>query len=120
MNVNIELMGVEALSKELRRKSQIRFDGVCAKSLTDMYNKATEGGYTPVDTGELRESALSTLPSGEGDSGEMGYLKEYAPHVEYGHRTLDGGFVKGQRFLQKNVEDQNPIFREDLLTQLRR
>lgn len=112
-------MGVETLSKELRRKSQIRFDGVCTKSLTEMYNKATEG-YTPVDTGELRESALSTLPSGDGGSGEMGYLKEYAPHVEYGYRTLDGGFVKGQRYLQKNVEDQSPIFREDLLTQLRR
>ena len=29
----------------------------------------------------------------------------YAPHVEYGHKTVNGSFVPGQFFLHKTVED---------------
>lgn len=59
-----------------------------------MLNRARNRGGsngTPVDTGELR------LSSGATDD-EVGYNAEYAPHVEYGHRTKNGGYVQGQRF----------------------
>lgn len=48
------------------------------------------------------------------------YEKEDAPHVEYGHRTVDGGWVPGQRFLKKNVDTQAFIYYQDLLNAIRK
>lgn len=92
--------------------NEIRFNAVVKKNVTQMLNAARSGG-TPVDTGELR---LSSGTYGD----EMGYTKEYAPHVEYGHRTVDGGWVEGQRFLQANVETQRFIFYQDLLNAIKK
>ena len=64
-----------------------------------------------MDTGELRESS-----GVQGD--EMGYTKEYSPHVEYGYRTVGGGFVRGQHFLKENVDTQRPIYKQDLIKEL--
>ncbi len=41
-------------------------------------------------------------------------------HVEYGHRTRDGGFVYGQHYLQRNVDTQRPIYKQDLINALRK
>lgn len=109
--MGIEFSGVDALADELRRLSEVRFDAVVRKSMTQIYNRGKAPGGTPVDTGELR---LSLGQSGD----EVGYTKEYAPHVEYGHRTRGGGFVKGQYFLKRNVEAQRPIFQKDLRDQI--
>lgn len=116
--MGFRISGVEALAKELQRVNRIRFDAVVEKSMTQIYtrgkqNSKESGLGTPVDTGELRQSL--------GKSGdETGYAKSYAPHVEYGHRTVGGGYVQGQRFLYDNVEAQRPIFKEDLKKQLRK
>ena len=89
---------ISRLSKKLRSMSKIRFDAVVKKNVTQMLNRARSGG-TPVDTGELRKSS--------GVSGdEMGYIAEYAPHVEYGHRLVGGGWVPGQQFLKANANTQ--------------
>lgn len=103
---------LNVLAKKLQKMNSIRFDAVVKKNITEIYNRAKDGG-TPVDSGELRISAGVF-----GD--EMGYLKDYAPHVEYGHRTKDGGFVPGQHFLQNNVDAQRPIYRQDLLNAIKR
>lgn len=113
----IRLMGDDTLAQALHRKSAADFSRVGAKSLLEMRNRAVASrnpsqGGTPVDSNELR---LSAGVSGE----EMGYTKDYAPHVEYGHRTKGGGFVPGQYFLKTNVNIQKPIFREDLIQKLR-
>lgn len=42
-----------------------------------------------------------------------------APHVEYGHRTINNGWVHGQRFLQANVDEQRMIYFMDLQKELR-
>ncbi len=137
--MKIELEGLEELSQALRQKSSIRWDGVLTKNLTEMHNRAKMEGGTPVGNyddgrqgGQLRESVGVSLPSGNGDSGEMGYTKVYAPHVEYGHRQQVGryvpaigkrlvkSYVKGQYFLKKNVDVQREIFKEDLLKELKR
>ena len=86
-------------------------------------NAATTRGGTPIDTGELRISAsMSEVPGGY----SVGYTSEYAPHVEYGHRQEVGRYVPaigkrlvkswvpGQYFLRENVQQQEPIFKEDL------
>lgn len=101
------------LAGELRRLSQLRFDAVVLKSMTQIYSRGKAPGGTPVRTGELRGSLAQ--------SGDLvGYSKSYAPHVEYGHRTVSGGYVPGQRYLKANVDAQRPIFQEDLRRQLRR
>ena len=106
IKVELDKGDIDALAGALRSMNNNRFEAVVKKNVTQMLNTARNGG-TPVDTGELRISS-----STYGD--EMGYTKEYAPHVEYGHRTKDGGYVPGQRFLKANVDTQSFIYYQDL------
>ena len=113
MSLHLSVDGIQELEAELNRIDSIRWEAVRKKQLTEILNRARSPGGTPVDSGELR---LSSSVSGE----EMGYTKDCAPHVEYGHRTISGGYVQGQRFLRDNVEAQRNIYREDLLRQIRK
>lgn len=108
----IYLNDVNNLEGKLIRLSRLRYDAVIKKNMTQIYNRGKSGG-TPVDTGEL---VASLSQSGE----EVGYTKDYAPHVEYGHRLVNGGYVPGQYYLKKNVDAQRPIYRQDLIDQLRK
>lgn len=108
----MDTVGIEELEAELYRLNSVRFDAVQKKQLTQMLNRA-RSGWTPVDTGELRQSSMV-------DNDEMGYTKDYAPHVEFGHRTKNGGFVTGQKFLEANVEIQRGIYLQDLLKAIKK
>lgn len=112
--MRIVLKGAEELANKLQAMNSVKFSAVCTKNLTEIFNRGKQEGGTPVDTGELRMSMSYMRPNGD-FGGEVGYTKDYGPHVEYGHRTVDGGFVKGQQYLKKNVDTQRPIFRQDLL-----
>lgn len=123
MRLCIIVKDEDGLEKELGRLSAIRLEAVQKKQLTQLLDRARAGG-TPVSTeatrpggphGELRLSSAVDF-----GSMRMGYGEEYAPHVEYGHRTRNGGFVQGQKFLHKNVETQRPIYIEDLKKQIRK
>lgn len=109
--------GCEELSDALRKLSEVRFDSAVKYTAQKLYNRAIAQGGTPVDTGELRQSAGVEL---EGSATIMGYRAEYAPHVEYGHRTRDGGYVPGQHYLQRNVETERPLYRRRLINQLKK
>lgn len=111
--MGFRIVDEDGLAAELHRLSQLRFDAVILKNMAQIYNRGKADGGTPVDTGQLR---LSLSHSGE----TVGYSKAYAPHVEFGHRLVHGGYVQGQRFLKRNVDAQRPIFAEDLRKQLRR
>lgn len=106
VSIKLNSSDIAKLEKELERLSSIRFDAVLKKNLTQILNTARSDG-TPVDSGELRKSSSM-------EGGEVGYTNEYAPHVEYGHRTRNGGFVQGQHFLKDNVDAQAPIYYKDL------
>ncbi len=112
---NCKLSGVEALAKALYVKSEIDFEEVCLKNTTRLFNAAKKN--TPTDTGKLKDSLRMTPPAGS-DSGEVGYTREYAPHVEYGHRTVCGGYVQGQHFLQRSLEEVQPQFLADCKKEL--
>lgn len=114
MEVKVELdkVDIDRLAVKLKAMNEIRFNAVVKKNVTQMLDAARNGG-TPVDTGELRISS-----STYGD--EMGYTKEYAPHVEYGHRTRGGGFVQGQHFLKANADTQAFIYYQDLLNAIKK
>ena len=113
MSIKLSISGIPELEKELDRLSSVRLEAVVRKQTTQMLNRARQPGGTPVDTGELRKSS-----SASGD--EMGYTAAYAAHVEYGHRTKNGGYVPGQRYLQRNVEQQRLIYKEDLINAIRK
>lgn len=113
MNINFEVFGIPELEKKLAALNSIRWQAVVKKQVVQMLNRARQTGGTPVDTGELRKSSGAS-----GD--EMGYTAEYAAHVEYGHRTTNGGYVPGQRYLQRNVEQQRSIYKEDLINAIKK
>lgn len=139
MSYSLSCKGIDKLEKELLRLNEVRFDGVAEKCITEMHERATvkinpaEGG-TPVSTektrpggphGELRKG-IKTVPdkpstniAGNAErvsafDAEIGYTSEYAPHVEYGHRTRNGGFVPGQKFLYHNLDIQRSAYAEYL------
>lgn len=113
MRFRLTLKGDDKLAGELCRLSSVRFDAVIKKSMTQIYARGKGVGGTPVATGQLKSSLTK--------SGDMvGYVKSYAPHVEYGHRTRGNGYVQGQKYLYVNVEAQRPIFRRDLIKQLKK
>ncbi len=113
MKIGITLTGVERLEKKLKTLNALRFDAVVKKNTTQLFNYM-KSGHTPVDTGELRQSL-----SHDG-KGTVGYTKEYAPHVEYGHRTVDGGWVSGQYYLKNGVAHQRDIYRQDLIDAIKK
>ncbi len=121
MKLTLEFRGTEALSKKLLKKNSAKWEKVANKSLVEMFNRGAHPPGTPVDSGELRLSRKTTKANpGKSFSGLFGYIKDYGPHVEYGHRTRGGGYVQGQYYLRNNVEAQRKIYRNDLLTELRR
>lgn len=128
-NMKVELLGDKELAEALKKGSELRFDSVCLKQLTDMESRAQI--TTPYKSGELVKSTR-IIPPDKGIGGEFGYTKEYAPHVEYGHRQnvgqfvaaigkrLKASYIPGQHFLLNNVNTQKPIFRQDLLNELKK
>lgn len=66
---------------------------------------------TPVDTGHLKGSwRKSRAVQGKV---EIYDNVEYAAHVEYGHRTRSGGFVKGKKMLHRAMLQADRTFRDD-------
>lgn len=120
--MKIVWQGVDELSHKLMTKSQTDFAKVGRKNIRDIYSRSQKNAYqggmvptdggTPVDSNELRMSAKYR-------DDEMGYSAEHGVHVEYGHRTRNGGFVPGQYYLKRNVDTQRPIYKQDLIDKLK-
>ncbi len=82
-----------------------------------MFNRAARPPGTPIgkntkkhSAGELmRSRRLNRVNISKGHwLGEFGYIKDYAPHVEYGHRIVrngkQAGYVNGTKYLFNNVK----------------
>lgn len=128
-DTGIQLNGAEKLAQALYRKSQTDFTAVCKKGVNALFNHAYANTPVAPSTsthagGKLRDSLRAELPSGN-NPGVVGYTRTYAPHVEYGHRQQPGqyvpqigkrlkaNYVQGQHFLQRSVEEVQPIFIAD-------
>ncbi len=78
---------------------------------------------TPRDLGQLVGSLSSDV---HGDEGRVGYVADYAPHVEYGHRQnigqyvprlgkrLKAPYVEGRHFLSQEAKAAGPKLRRNL------
>ena len=124
MRLEIKLQGddkVRGAFKKLQDLGGIK--DLCVRQAQQMEErgKAALGtpGATPRKTGDLRKSLMTDtqMPDGAG----VGYTMEYAPHVNYGHRTRGGkGYVEGQHFLEANMKEQAPIFERETKEYLQR
>ena len=106
--------GFESLLNKLENTDSIKagVDKAVADSLTRMYNRASKRPYTPIDTGELKNSRTKTRVSN--GSGEFGYNKVYARRIEYGGRDKKGRYIAPRRYLQSNVNLEKTQFPNDL------
>ncbi|AIU44389.1 hypothetical protein [Streptococcus pyogenes SSI-1] len=113
--------------------SEKRWDRVANKNLTEMFNRAARPPGTPIGkntkrhkSGELLRSRRLKKVNSSKDviTGNFGYIKDYAPHVEYGHRIVRNGkqvgYANGTKYLFNNVKKQREIYRQDMLNELRR
>lgn len=112
MSWGISLSGSGPLEQELEKKSQLDLTMVQKKQMRDIYTRGQQPGGTPIDTSELRMSMSYT-----GD--EVGYSKDYGPHVEFGHRLRNGLFLPGQFFFKANVDAQKETYYQDLKNKLK-
>ena len=106
--------GFESFLNKLNDTDNIksRVDKAVDDSLTRMYNRASKRPYTPIDTGELKNSRTKTRVAN--GSGEFGYNKVYARRVEYGGRDKKGRYIAPRRYLQSNVNLEKTQFPNDL------
>lgn len=66
---------------------------------------------TPTDTGRLKNGWHRTVASG--GQCQIYNNVDYAAHVEYGHRTRNGGFVKGRKMLHRGMLQSGKAFEAD-------
>ena len=101
----MEIQGLDNFIKTLNNASN-DFNEEANKRLNNISQKliAKVKFKTPVDSGVLRRSWRVKK---EGDLARVIYNNiEYAPYVEYGHRTRGGkSFVDGQYMLSKSVKE---------------
>ena len=126
--IKIIVHGMDNIQKVLNGLSDVRLDAIKAKQVTEISRRAAgplgTPGATPRKEGELRISAHADY-----NDFSFGYSKEYAGHVEYGHRKRPklkpgkskrkgGDFVEGQFYLRTNRDIQEPIFKKDVENQI--
>lgn len=130
MSINMKIEGIDGLEKTLNGMSSIRWTSIVKKNVTEMFNRAkgtnpSEGG-TPVSSektrpggphGELRQS-VKKIEDG------ISWTKDYAAHVNYGHRVVvhgkQKGYIPGQHYATNNLIIQRPIYTADLLNAIRK
>ena len=105
IKARITFDGTDAIRTKVKQLSAADFRGAVHSTVKSIYNRGKMPGGTPVRTGQLRQSL-----GVNGD--EVGYGKEYAPAVEYGRRTANGGMRPGRYYLQANVNAERPLFCE--------
>ncbi len=111
--INMEFDGIAELEQKVYSLRQIKFSAIRIKNLAQVYARTKT--LTPVASAELRKSSSVSF-----NDGTVGYIKDYAPHVEYGHRTRNGGYVNGQGYLQKIVSLQQSTYKQDLLDAIKK
>lgn len=128
MSVKVRIIDRDGLEQKIQAMGAINWTAIVKNQLAEMFNRGRT--LTPVSTeatrpggphGELKKSRgvnyenMGTTQA----NGRFFYGKHYAPHVEFGHRTRGGGYVKGQYYLRRNVEQQKPRFEKAIKEALR-
>ncbi|WP_251455269.1 HK97 gp10 family phage protein [Veillonella intestinalis] len=107
----MEITGFKELYEQLDkiRNSQRKLNTFVAQQGEILRGEAINN--TPKDTGLLRQSWRRSRATQS--KCEVYNNVEYAGHVEYGHRTRNGGFVKGSKMLHKAMLTHKKEFIEN-------
>lgn len=122
--MKVKITGFNELQRKMQKLSRKTLDYSVNRSLAEIADRAGQKyinrqyaqGWTPYDPKNTSTAHLITTLSmrhakrSARAEGSVGYSAHYAPHVEYGHRTRNGGYVPGQRFLYRNQMKQKPKF----------
>jgi len=110
----VVLSGDDELEEVLKLHADTDFSkAVKATTVKLLKNAKTD---TSVDTGKLKQHLYADyLTSFSTPEGTVYYTMHYAPHVKYGHRTTSGGFVSGQYYLKKAVQETQSEFKQQIL-----
>ncbi len=104
----VNIKGLKEFQKELEKlQDPDEFLEQCAKELASVLWSALLHN-TPVDNGTLRRGWIVGDIKKQGNTYVIEIINpvEYASYVEYGHRTANHkGWVKGQFFMQKSVQE---------------
>lgn len=132
--MDIQFDGDKELTQKLKKLSNLSLQYSVNRSLVDIAARAGQKyinqqyaqGYTPYDPNNRSTVHLITTfhtkkaTGGKRSEGSGGYSIHYAPHVEYGHRLRNGGYVPGQRFLKRNIDKQKLLLQKYASDQLRK
>lgn len=107
------------LTKIIEQTYPKEFEQMVIQIATDLQIAVQDA--TPVDTSHLQENWFvgDLVKRGNEYYIEVYNNVEYAEPVEYGHRTLDGGFVEGAHMMELSVELlklQLPAYLKDWLS----
>lgn len=109
MDINIDLSQFKVFQNKIQRLSE-EFKNQAIKEITQVASQnilQQTQSNTPVDTGTLRrgwKTEINDVPNGY--QIEISNNVEYAPYVEYGHRTRGGkSFVEGRYMLTNAMRD---------------
>lgn len=118
--MGIAIRDVNGLGPKLAQLRREDFADVVTATVNEIATNAKAA--TPV--GKVNGGAMlnSIRTEVSGSEGRVGYVAEYAPHVEYGHRQTPGryvpaigkrlkaSYVPGQHFFKPVVERERPVF----------
>ena len=107
----MKITGFEELYKRLDKiaNSQVKLNRFVAQHGEILRSEAVKN--TPKDTGRLQGSWKRSRAAQS--KSEVYNNTEYAAHVEYGHRTRNGGFVKGRKMLHRAILTHKKNFEEN-------
>ncbi|QEK11692.1 HK97 gp10 family phage protein [Crassaminicella thermophila] len=114
--MGFRINGLDSFERALLETIKVKFPQEIEKELQRLALdlEGTIKRRTPVDTGRLRGSFTTGRVKKIGGEWyiEVGTNVEYAEHIEYGHRTANGGFVPGIKMVEVSVtqlEQRLPI-----------
>lgn len=126
LRVKMKLEGADDLIRKVNNMAQDKnpLTRAINKTMAEMKTRNNDPTQTPTISGEMRNSFYTRILNPT--TGQVGYTKEYAPYVEYGHRQevgryvpaikkrLTKPYVEGRYFFKQNIERQREPFQRDV------
>lgn len=104
-----DISGLKEFQKRLEAMEKNTFDNIaeqCTNELAARMLRKT-AKRTPVKSGHLKGSWRANAAIKRGGQWRTAVFNpvKYAPYVEYGHRTINGGWVAGRHMMERSADD---------------
>ena len=111
MRAKVDTKQLRELQKKIQQFEQVGFDGLaerCTNQLASrMIRKCVKRNEIAKDTGNMERSWKANKAVKHGSQWRTDVFNpvEYAPYVEYGHRTINGGWVNGFFIMTRSADE---------------